>query len=84
MVVVVVGLIVGVALELLLSKRQHARNADPPRVESELIRPQSDQVPGPRFVDDGEGFRVIGPVAYDDPGAAPWEADDSLGPEGTD
>ena len=81
--VIVVGLIVGVTIELLLSKRQRARTNGIAfeRSENETLKPSPPRLPEPRFIDDGEGFRIIGPVDYDDPGAAPWESDEPNGPE---
>ena len=79
--VVVVGLIVGVAIELLLSKRHRARKAEPQMVDPNTVSPAPPRLPEPRFVDDGEGFRIIGPVEYDGPEAAPWESDEPNGPE---
>ena len=82
--VIVVGLIVGVTIELILSNRQRARNGITFEVDAETLKPLPPRPPEARFIDDGEGFRIIGPVDYDDPGAAPWEADDPLGPKATD
>lgn len=81
--VIVVGLIVGVAIELLLSKRHRARKHDSQALDPTTITPASPLSPEPRFIDDGEGFRIVGPVEYDDPGAAPWESDNptTLGDE---
>ena len=83
-IVIVVGLIVGVAIELILSNRQRARNEITFEVDTETLKPSPPRPSEARFIDDGEGFRIIGPVDYDDPGAAPWEADDPLGPEVAD
>ena len=83
-IVIVVGLIVGVAIELILSNRQRARNEITFEVDTETLKPSPPRPSEARFIDDGEGFRIIGPVDYDDAGAAPWEADDPLGPEVAD
>ena len=64
--VIVVGLIVGVALELFLSRRQRARRAIVFEIDREMIEPSSPRLPQPRFIDDGEGFRILGPIDYDD------------------
>jgi hypothetical protein len=82
--VIVVGLIVGVTIELILSSRQRARNGITFEVDTETLKPLPPRAPEARFIDDGEGFRIIGPVDYDDPGAAPREAADPLGPKATD
>ena len=77
--VIVVGLIVGVTIELLLSNRQRARNGVTFEIDSETLKPSSPRPAEARFIDDGEGFKIIGPLAFDDPGAAPWENDDPPG-----
>ena len=82
--VIVVGLIVGVTIELLLSNRQRARSGVTFEIDAETLKPSPPRTPEARFVDDGEGFRIIGPVDYDDPGAAPWEPEDSQEPQGRD
>lgn len=70
--VIVVGLIVGVLIELAISKR--ARSRGPSKsIDPETIAPGSPQLPQPRFIDDGEGFRIVGPVEYDDQRSVPWE-----------
>lgn len=66
-IVIVVGLIVGVALELILSRRQRARRVIVFDIDPETIQPTAPQLPQPRFIDDGEGFRILGPVEYDEP-----------------
>jgi len=82
--VVVAGLIVGVAIELVLSKRhRHRRDghvinegvAETPTVST--LSPLPPRVPEPRSIDDGEGFRIIGPVEYEDSEAPPWERETS-------
>ena len=82
--VIVVGLIVGVTIELLLSNRQRARDGDSFEVDAETLKPSPPRPPEARFIDDGEGFRIIGPVEYDDPAAAPWEESKSSTPEDRD
>ena len=79
--VVVAGLILGVVIELVLSNRQRARKAGRPIVDSGTVNPLPPGPAEPRFIVDGEGFRIIGPVEYDDPGAAPWERGDPSAPE---
>ena len=64
--VIVVGLIVGVTIELLLSRRQRARRVIVFEVNPETIEPSPPRLPQPRFIDDGEGFRILGPIEYDD------------------
>ena len=81
--VIVVGLIVGVTIELLLSNRQRARNGVPFEIDSETLKPSPPRPSEARFIDDGEGFKIIGPLAFDDPGAAPWEKDDPSGSAST-
>ena len=78
--VVLVGLIVGVGIELLLSKRQRARKAGPLFTDPETFAPGPPRLPEPRFIEDGEGFTIIGPVEYDDPGETPEESGDSSRP----
>jgi hypothetical protein len=77
--VIVVGLIVGVTIETFLSNRQRARNGVTFEIDSETLKPLPPRPPEARFIDDGEGFRIIGPKTFDDPGAAPWEKDDPSG-----
>ena len=79
--VIVLGLIVGVVIELLLSKRHRARKADSQAIDPSTVSPAPPRLPEPRFIDDGEGFRIIGPVDYDGPDAAPWESDEPNAPE---
>ena len=81
--VIVVGLIVGVTIELLLSNRQRARNGVPFEIDSETLKPSPPRPSEARFVDDGEGFKIIGPLTFDDPGAGPWENDDPTGSAST-
>lgn len=64
--VIVVGLIVGVTIELLLSRRQRARRVIMFEADPETIEPSPPRLPQPRFIDDGDGFRILGPVEYDD------------------
>ncbi|MEX1216997.1 MAG: hypothetical protein WEA11_00595 [Acidimicrobiales bacterium] len=63
--VIVIGLIVGVTIELLLSKRRSVPLAKGDAAISDTLRPNRAEHSAPRFVDDGEGFRIIGPVDYD-------------------
>lgn len=72
--VIVVGLIVGVLIELAISNRQHSRRGVK-SIDSDTIAPGSPQLPQPRFIDDGEGFRIVGPVEYDDQRPKPWDED---------
>jgi hypothetical protein len=81
--VIVIGLIVGVTIELLLSNRQRARNGVPFEIDAETLKPSPPRPPEDRFIDDGEGFKIIGPLTFDDPGAAPWEKDDPSGSAST-
>ena len=73
--VIVGGLIVGVVIELTLSKRRRAKPIEPMVIDSETLLPSAPRTAEPRIIEDGEGFRVIGPVDYDDGAAAPWESD---------
>lgn len=82
--VIVVGLIVGVTIELILSSRQRARNGITFEVDTETLKPSPPRAPEARFIDDGEGFRIIGPVDYDDPGAVHREDGNSSGPTSSD
>lgn len=77
-IVIVVGLIVGVAIELVLSERKRSRRGLK-RIDPQAVSPSPPQPPQPRFIDDGEGFRIIGPLEYDDAGPAPWERDEEPG-----
>lgn len=70
--VIVVGLIVGVLIELAISKRQRSRGGSK-AIDPETISPGSPQLPQPRFIDDEEGFRIVGPVEYDEQRPVPWE-----------
>lgn len=86
--VIAVGIAVGIAIELLLARRQRARQVvlDPPDLPEGLV----DDRPGRRdrrrtgpaasettvVFDDEGGFRILGPVEYDDALAAPWESSD--------
>ena len=80
--VIVVGLIVGVTIELALSKRRGPGRTERIAINSETLFPSTPRAAEPRIIEDGEGFRVIGPVDYDDGAAAPWESDDGLdGPD---
>jgi len=79
--VVLGGLVVGVTFELLWSKRRQASERDMIGGDEETLKPSQPRFPEPRFIDDGEGFRIIGPVEYEDPGAAPWESDDDSRPD---
>lgn len=81
--VIVVGLIVGVTIEIFLSNRQRARNGVTFEIDSETLKPLPPRPSEARFVDDGEGFKIIGPVTFDDPGAAPWGKDDPSGSAAT-
>ena len=79
--VIVVGLIVGVTIELFLSRRQRARRMIVFEADPETIKPSPPGLPQPRFIDDGEGFRILGPVEYDNspltsPGLDPDPEDD--------
>ena len=76
--VIVLGLIVGVAIELALSKRRGAGPTEQTAIVSETLLPSAPRAAEPRFVEDGEGFRVIGPVRYDNAAAAQREPDDGL------
>lgn len=77
--VIVVGLIVGVTIETFLSNRQRARNGVNFEIDTETLKPSPPRPPEAQFIDDGEGFRIIGPLDFDDPEAAPWEKDDPSG-----
>lgn len=77
--VIIVGLIVGVVIELTLSKRRGLKQFERLPMDSQTLKPSTPQVSEPRFVEDGEGFRVLGPVDRTDPGAAPWKSDDGAG-----
>ncbi|MBJ7307773.1 MAG: hypothetical protein JHC63_07905 [Acidimicrobiia bacterium] len=76
--VIVGGFIVGVIIELTLSKRRGAGRIERVAIDLETLLPSTPQAAEPRIIEDGEGFRVIGPVDYDDGAAAPWESDDGL------
>ena len=82
--VIVVGLIVGVAIELLLSKRQRARNAVTFDIDVETLKPSKPRPAEARFIDDGEGFRIIGPVEYGDRSAERRESEDPATPQDRD
>lgn len=71
--VIVGGLIVGVSIELLLGRRQRARRAPGEVPITDALLPQPPKLPEPRFIDDGEGFRILGPMEYEDPGPGSWE-----------
>lgn len=73
--VIVVGLIVGVAIELALSKRRGAKPIQRIAIDSETLLPSTPRAAEPRFIEDGEGFRVVGPVVYDHGAAAQREPD---------
>ena len=97
-VVILIGLAVGVAIELVLARRQRARRVvlDPPDLppgfdldlfgESPARRRPAPRVTGAPesslvFDDDG-GFRVLGPVEYDDALTTPWDrSGDAAGEE---
>jgi len=80
--VIVLGLIVGVAIELALSKRRDAGPIERTAINSETLFPSTPRAAEPRIIEDGEGFRVIGPMDYDDGAAALWDSDDGLdGPD---
>lgn len=83
--VILVGVAVGVAIELALAHRQRSRRVVldepdlPPGVaftrESRPRRRSGRSAasdPSVVFDDDG-GFRVLGPVEYDDARSAPWD-----------
>ena len=70
--VIVGGLIVGVTIELLVSNRHRARNGATFEIDSETLKPLPPRPSEARFIDDDEGSRIIGPLSFDDPGAAPW------------
>jgi hypothetical protein len=83
--VIVGGLIVGVVVELAISKRQRSRGV-PKSIDPGPVKPSPPQLPQPRFIDDAEGFRIVGPVEYEDPAPAPREHEDNSGdrpPPGT-
>ncbi len=93
LVVIVIGIAVGVAIELALGYRQRARRVVlddpdlPPGVE--FVR---DEVPRKRrrrgtgvpaaeatvMFDEEGGFRILGPVSYDEASVGPPIADDRL------
>lgn len=92
--VIIIGLAVGVAIELALGHRQRRRRVvlDEPDLPPGVVFERDPSTRrrrgavGPRandtsalFDDDG-GFRILGPVRYDDAPSRPWEA----GTEGTD
>ena len=80
--VIVVGLIVGVAIELALSKRRGAKPIQRIAIDSETLLPSAPRTAEPRIIEDGEGFHIIGPVVYDNGAAAQREPDDGLdGPD---
>ncbi len=78
-VVVVFGLIVGVALELLLSKGRGAPRANSMPADMETLRPSAPRPSEPRFVEDGEGFRILDPADYRDDVVVTQETDDDTG-----
>ena len=82
--VVLVGLIVGVVIELVLSNRHRKQNSEPTLRAPDSLTPAPPRLPEPRFIEDGEGFTILGPVEYDNPGEPPWESDDSQRPEDRD
>jgi hypothetical protein len=78
-IVLAIGACVGLAIELVLSRRQRARQVvlDAPDLAS-------DDSAGPhvseaRLVVDDDGFRILGPLTHDDPGPGSWESDESPG-----
>ncbi len=73
--VIVVGLIVGVTIELALSKRRGPGRTERIAIDSETLLPATPRAAEPRFIEDGEGFRVVGPVVYDNGAAAQREPD---------
>jgi|GEM_PF-1301831 len=80
--VIVVGLIVGVVIELTLSKRRGGGPTERIAINSETLFPSTPRAAEPRIIEDGEGFRVIGPVRFDNAAAAQREPDDGLdGPD---
>jgi len=79
--VIVMGLIFGVAIELVLSRRHRARRDIVSQGDPETIEPAPPRLPQPRFIDDGEGFRILGPVEYDEPDSESL-LDSDEGPEG--
>ena len=78
--VIVVGLIVGVAIELAISKRHSMRDRPAP-IDPGTVVPAPPQPPQPRFVDDGEGFTILGPIDYDELPPTRGESDGETGGE---
>jgi hypothetical protein len=86
-VAIVAGLIVGVAIELLLASRHRARSGTTYEIDTETLLPPERGRPGQseiRFIEAGEGFRILEPDEWDDPGAIPLEGDDLPGPPAVD
>ena len=81
-IVIVAGLIVGVTIELLLANRHREQRVITVEIEAETLRPSPRGRPGPpqtRFIADGDGFRILGPREYDEPGVIPFEGDGTSG-----
>jgi hypothetical protein len=73
LIVLAVGACVGLGIELFLARRQRARRVvfDAPDLSpGEGAGPHVSEA---RVVFDDDGFRVLGPVVYDDPGPGSWE-----------
>lgn len=74
LVVLFVGACVGLGIELFLARRQRARRVvlDAPDLEDgDVDGPLATEV---RVVFDEDGFRILGPVEYEDPGPGSWES----------
>ncbi|CAB4596401.1 unannotated protein [freshwater metagenome] len=86
-VAIVAGLIVGVAIELLLASRHRARSGTTYEIDTETLLPPQRGRPGQseiRFIETGEGFRILEPDECGDPGAIAPEGDDLPGPPAVD
>jgi hypothetical protein len=81
-VAIVAGLIVGVTIELLLANRHRDRRVITVEIETETLRPSPRGRPGlpqARFIEDGDGFRILGPLEYGEPGAIQFGGDETSG-----
>lgn len=89
--VIAFGILVGVTIEILLSRRQRARLVvlDPPDLPPGtrgVAGVGGDRGPGPAatdatvVVDDDGGVRILGPVVYDDAPSSPWDASADVDP----
>lgn len=86
-VAIVAGLIVGVTIELLLASRHREQRVVTVEIETETLRPSPRGQLGPpptRFIEDGEGFRILGPLEFDESGPIPTEGMNSADPPAGD